>query len=101
MPRKSKSELISEVSESVPAAASAPEKEKRARTRTVASRHTSRKKAPAVAEAAAAPACVDHQEIARLAYMFWEARGCQGGCPEEDWHRAEEQLKARGAAAGA
>jgi hypothetical protein len=36
-------------------------------------------------------------EIARLAHSYWEARGCQGG-PEEqenDWYRAEQELRAR------
>jgi hypothetical protein len=32
------------------------------------------------------------QEIASLAYSYWEARGCQGGSPEEDWFRAEDEL---------
>jgi len=39
------------------------------------------------------------EEIARLAHSYWEARGCEGGSPEEDWHRAEAELKARRAAA--
>ncbi len=34
-----------------------------------------------------------HEDIARLAYALWEARGCQGGNPEEDWLRAEQQLR--------
>jgi len=34
-----------------------------------------------------------HEEIAALAYLYWEARGCQGGSPEEDWLRAEQQLR--------
>jgi len=38
-------------------------------------------------------------EIARLAYSYWEARGCQGGCPEEDWLRAEEELRNRASSA--
>jgi hypothetical protein len=33
------------------------------------------------------------EEIARLAYSYWEARGCQGGSPEEDWFRAERALR--------
>ena len=33
--------------------------------------------------------------VAQLAYSFWEARGCQGGSPEEDWLRAEEELRNR------
>ena len=28
---------------------------------------------------------VTRDEIARLAYSYWEARGCQGGSAEEDW----------------
>jgi hypothetical protein len=32
------------------------------------------------------------EDIARLAYSLWEARGCQDGSPEEDWFRAEQQL---------
>jgi hypothetical protein len=38
-------------------------------------------------------------EIALLAYSFWESRGYQGGSPEEDWLRAEEQLNAHANAA--
>jgi hypothetical protein len=38
---------------------------------------------------------LEHEEIARLAYSHWEARGRQGGSPEEDWFRAEKELKAR------
>ena len=37
---------------------------------------------------------IEHQEIARLAYSYWVARGCQEGSPEEDWLRAERQLRA-------
>jgi len=33
------------------------------------------------------------EQIARLAYSYWEARGRQGGSPEEDWLRAEEALR--------
>jgi DUF2934 family protein len=31
--------------------------------------------------------------IAELAYTYWEARGRPWGSPEEDWFRAEHQLK--------
>jgi len=34
-------------------------------------------------------------EIARLAYSDWEARGCTGGSAEEDWFRAEQEVKAQ------
>jgi|SRR6185369_1061105 len=35
------------------------------------------------------------EEVAAQAYLYWEARGCQGGSPEEDWLRAEEELRLR------
>jgi hypothetical protein len=38
---------------------------------------------------------VTFDEIAKLAYSYWEARGYQGGSPEEDWLRAEEELNVR------
>lgn len=38
------------------------------------------------------PPCAD-EETACLAYSFWEARDRQGGSPDEDWLRAEEELK--------
>ena len=46
--------------------------------------------AAAGAEAGAAP---DYQEIAIRAYAYWEARGGQGGSPEEDWLRAEQDVR--------
>jgi hypothetical protein len=33
--------------------------------------------------------------VARLAYSYWEARGYQGGSPESDWLRAEQELSAK------
>jgi len=33
------------------------------------------------------------EEIALLAYSYWEARGHQGGSAEEDWLRAEQKLR--------
>ena len=32
-------------------------------------------------------------EIARLAYLYWLERGCLNGFAEEDWFRAEQQLR--------
>jgi hypothetical protein len=32
-------------------------------------------------------------DIAVLAYCYWEARGCRDGSPEEDWFRAERELR--------
>jgi predicted chitinase len=36
---------------------------------------------------------LEAQEIARLAYSYWEARGCKAGSAEEDWLRAEQELR--------
>ena len=35
------------------------------------------------------------EEIARLAYSYWEARGGHGGSPWDDWFRAEQELLRR------
>ena len=40
------------------------------------------------------PPCAD-EETACLAYSYWEARDRQGGSPDEDWLRAEVELKQR------
>jgi hypothetical protein len=42
------------------------------------------------------PRVPSHEEIARLAYFYWEARGRQHGSADEDWFRAERELSARG-----
>jgi hypothetical protein len=34
-----------------------------------------------------------HEEIALRAHRLWEARGCPIASPEEDWLRAEEELR--------
>lgn len=33
------------------------------------------------------------ERIALLAYSYWEARGCPFGSPEEDWLRAEQEVR--------
>jgi hypothetical protein len=44
------------------------------------------------ATAAPEPVALDaREEIARIAYGFWEARGRSGGDPLEDWVRAETE----------
>ena len=37
-------------------------------------------------------------EIAALAYTYWAGRGYQGGSAEEDWLRAEQELRAKATA---
>jgi hypothetical protein len=34
-----------------------------------------------------------HEEIARLAYSYWETAGCPSGSAEQDWLRAERDLE--------
>lgn len=46
----------------------------------------------AAAPVAAAPiAASAHEEIAKMAYAFWESRGYQHGSAEQDWLRAERE----------
>jgi hypothetical protein len=35
----------------------------------------------------------DQEEVARLAYSYWLARGCPEGSAEEDWLRAEGEVR--------
>lgn len=42
----------------------------------------------------AAPAPVSHEQIATLAYHYFESRKGQAGSPAEDWFRAEKALTA-------
>jgi hypothetical protein len=41
---------------------------------------------------------VDRAAVARVAYSYWEARGFTGGSPEEDWLRAEREVRSNLAA---
>ena len=45
------------------------------------------------AEVSAVPA-PSREDVAQLAYAYWEARGRQGGSPQEDWIKAEQHLAA-------
>ncbi len=38
---------------------------------------------------------IPREEIERLAYFYWLERGGQGGSPEDDWFRAEAELRRR------
>lgn len=46
-------------------------------------------------EAASAPQPADETTIAARAYALWQERGCPVGSDQEDWFRAEEELKKR------
>ena len=34
-----------------------------------------------------------HEAVAQLAYRIWEERGCPHGSPEQDWYRAEKEVR--------
>lgn len=36
-----------------------------------------------------------HEAIAKIAYGYWESRGCQGGTEIDDWIRAEHEYRQR------
>ena len=38
---------------------------------------------------------ISDEEIRRRAYELYEQRGGNGGSPEEDWYRAEQELRVR------
>ena len=38
---------------------------------------------------------LDREEIARLAYEFYQQRGCANGCDLDDWLKAEGILRQR------
>jgi hypothetical protein len=52
--------------------------------------------AAAVAPETATPVLA---QVAHLAYSYWEARGYQGGSPDEDWLRAEQELRTQASVA--
>jgi hypothetical protein len=49
----------------------------------------------AVSESVAAPREISPEEVAKLAYSYFVERGYQHGYAEEDWLRAERELKSR------
>jgi len=57
---------------------------------------------PVAAEPVAVEPVVEQpsqEAIAALAYSYWLQRNCQDGSPEEDWFRAEQELRGRNVAA--
>jgi hypothetical protein len=68
------------------------------RHKTATPRRTRRTTAEPVATAAFTATA---DQIAALAYSYWEARGYQDGSPEADWLRAEQELRVKAASAAA
>jgi DUF2934 family protein len=97
MPRKSISD--NPIVVSTGAAAAAPARRKSASKRTA--RHVENPQgvtetAAVVTEIPTLAVTIEpsQEEIAKLAYSYWEARGYTAGSPEEDWLRAEQELRA-------
>ncbi|MDQ6678081.1 MAG: DUF2934 domain-containing protein [Acidobacteriota bacterium] len=94
-----KNTVISEVASAFGAAAARVENLKQNRTATA--KHSKASVAvsdtePTVTEAVTqAPAMSETEEIAQVAYQYSAARGFQGGSPEEDWLRAEQDVRNR------
>jgi len=38
-------------------------------------------------------AALEHERISALAYFYWQQRGCPDGSPDEDWFRAEREIR--------
>ena len=55
---------------------------------------TAKRRKPAAKKTVVAPPPPSREEIARLAEKFWAERGWPEGSPEQDWLRAEQELKA-------
>lgn len=50
-----------------------------------------------VVESAVSLSAPEREQIAQLAYSYWQARGCPEGSSEEDWLRAESELRKQAA----
>lgn len=74
------------------AAAAAPAKRRATRTKSSESSTSEISSKDSMRQVKPDPA-VDREAVARLAYSYWEARGFAGGSAEEDWLRAEEELR--------
>ena len=48
-----------------------------------------------VAKSSAKPVEVSREEIERLAHQYWVERGRPHGSHEQDWYRAEQELRKR------
>ena len=52
-----------------------------------------KKRKPAAKKTASAPPEPTREQIARLAEKYWAERGWPDGSPEQDWLRAEQELR--------
>ena len=80
--------------EPVVSSGAAPARAKSAVTRKHRNSAVTERSENALAPPSAASPSPAFDHIAQLAYSDWEARGYQSGSSEEDWLRAEQELRA-------
>jgi len=86
---------VSEKELVVSSSAAAPARRKTTSVRRIKHATTQPETASASAVEPKAVSEPTREEIAALAYSYWEARGYQPGDPEADWLRAELELSSR------
>jgi len=74
------------------AAAASPVKRRTARTKPSVTPASEISYSDSTSDSASDP-IIDRDAVARLAYSYWEERGYAGGSAEEDWLRAEDELR--------
>jgi hypothetical protein len=72
-----------------------PAKQHRGSAKKTAAPVSGHEVSPATVATPSVAGSVTHEQIALLAYSYWQQRGFHGGSPEEDWHRAERELTSR------
>ena len=95
MPRKRTAEAEPSVSQVVAPVTTSPERSKAASAKSPTVTRRARKRIIAKTAPAPQDPHVTHEEIARLAYSYWEARQSPHPSAEDDWFRAERELHAR------
>ena len=84
-------------SEALVSSAAAPARAKSTVTRkhrnSVSAEKSENAKAPSSSPSVLPGSDPTFDQVAQLAYSYWEARGYQGGSSEEDWLRAENELR--------
>ncbi len=72
----------------------APAVVRTAKSRTPRIRTAKHSKSAVISETIAdSQSLISHESIAVVAYGYWESRGYQGGNPQDDWFRAEAELR--------
>ena len=95
MPRKRTPETEPPVSQVVAPVTTPPKRSKAAPAKSPAVTRQTEKRIVGKTAPAPQDLHIPHEEIARLAYSYWEARQSPHASAEDDWFRAERELRAR------